>query len=460
MPEPRICPECGEPATARWPVSASLWPKRRMIPTLLVLLAAAALGVWLWKTSDRVVLSSGTPMPRLLEPGMSPQRLASLAAGEEELEGGLHAALLTATAFPLKQPGITAIEVGWAPAPNTASVYTRRGWPAPWRTRSERRWYEDPDSRQGFVPSSTDTSLNRPRSVTQGVRDVRHVPPRDRFSWTGAKLYHHPPPEQAGGALVTETYDLYAALWPLAAAIVVYTAGSALLLLVRIVRRRRESLLLRRLVLLAAACAAVLMLALLVVPSKRTEGPDTFASARPVQRGTPPGQVYWTLDGFTRLPLTRDQLAAGAAIPDQELARSILDAIPAPPEPDLFLAAAPVPEAVLAGASYRSFSPKLRLLAIQTCRYERRGDFGMVEPLPAPPRLLWTGFSNRLTLQWGAGPTRSDITEVAITLQTALAVIAGLWLIWILSRLVAAVSLAITARRRRCRRQCVACGYG
>lgn len=462
MPEsdpPRICPECGKPATARWPVAVSLWPKRRIIPVAITLLAAVTLGVGLWQTSETNTVTSGTPMPRLLTPLLSPGDLAGIASGEQRAEGSLADSLLDATSIPLNQPGVTAIDVGWAPAPNELHVYSRRGWPAAWWTRSERRWYEDSAAKTGFVPATIDHALKR-LSLREWAPDARRVPPRDRFAWSGAKLHHRPPPEETGGAFIAESFDLFAVMWPLAAGVITWSAGSAALLIARLIRRRTEPTLARRVVRITAAAAALVMLGFLLIPSARSQAANAV-QAKLVTKGIGGGgQLTW--EAFSRLDITRQELADDARADNAALARMILDAAPPPTDgPPLFLAAAPVPEAVLLGATSRSFSPKLRLLRILTCQYVRHTDFGAVEPLPAPYFRIYVAdyAEHHLTAQWGSGPTRSNITEISVTIETALGVIVALWLVWAVARLGATGWLAIIARRRRRAARCIACGY-
>lgn len=453
-PADRLCPECGEPATARWPVAVSLWPKRRMIPALVALLAAAALGVWLWKTSTTNMVTSGTMMPRALEPRATLDQLERIAAGEDA--AGDLAAALRAAATPLPQPGVTGLDVGWVAPPGDVITSFSRGWPSPWLTRHERRLYADSSSRTGFIPSATDASKD-PISVWEAPGDLRRIAPRQRLAWSGAQLYRRPPPEETGGVYVTETYNILAAFWPIGAAVTVWIIGSAAILIARLVRRRREGPVVRRALLLATGAAAVAMLGLLLIPSRQKE------SVGPVWVPTVavPGQPYRLLEGFARLPATLESLSAPAAPDDAALARMILDSTP-PPDDDRFcLAVAGTPEAVLARASTRTVTPAVRLLTIRTCQYERRSDFGPVEPLPGRFRIFTSGYGDRrIVVRWASGPNRANVTEASVNVSVALAVIIALWLVWLIARLGATASLAITARRRRRGGQCVACGYG
>jgi hypothetical protein len=259
---------------------------------------------------------------------------------------------------------------------------------------------------------------------------------------------------------VTEAYNIMAVFWPLGAGVAIWIIGSAAILIVRLVRRKREAPLVRRLLLLVATAAAVGTLGLLLLPSQRKE------SAGPVlvQTMAPPGlpsQPYRVLTGFARLPATLEALSAPEAPNDAAIARMILDAAP-PPEDDRFcLAVAGTPETVLARASIRTLTPAIRLLTIRTCHYERRSDFGPVEPLPGSFRIFASGYGNRhIVVRWASGPDRTDITEASVRVSIALAVIISLWLVWLLARLGVTGGLTIIARRRRHCGRCVACGYG
>src|SRR5690606_7860451 len=129
------------------------------------------------------------------------------------------------------------------------------------------------------------------------------------LAWSGARLYWRPPPEETGGVYVAESYNLFAALWPLAAAIAVWASGSAALLIARAARRRREAPRARRVVTTIAVAAGLCVLALLLIPSKRSEslGPVLVQTKAP-----PRGQPYRLLDGFSRLPVTHDRLTGPA----------------------------------------------------------------------------------------------------------------------------------------------------
>src|SRR5690606_21552634 len=129
----------------------------------------------------------------------------------------------------------------------------------------------------------------------------------------------------------------------------------------RAARRRREPPRARRVVTTIAVAAGLCVLALLLIPSKRSEslGPVLVQTKAP-----PRGQPYRLLDGFSRLPVTHDRLTGPAGPHDAALATLILDTAPPPEAADVYLAAAAVPETILAGASTRTISPPMRLLTI------------------------------------------------------------------------------------------------
>src|SRR5690606_41037172 len=80
-------------------------------------------------------------LPRMVEPGVTPARLARIARGEEQTAGALSESI-TAAAHPLKQPGVTGIDVGWTEPAHEVVTQRQRGWPTAWFARSEWRWYE------------------------------------------------------------------------------------------------------------------------------------------------------------------------------------------------------------------------------------------------------------------------------------------------------------------------------
>lgn len=461
-----VCPECGYrvdgPPHAPTP---AMRRARALIPRRLLVLVLLAIAIAMGFTSSMSSSTTGVGVPRFVEPLITYADLQAVARGESPSGPGLLERFRhTLGEDPQVRPGRRLIEVAIDRSVPQATFPDRRtrslGWPASWVTIRTYRSYDDPLHRSGLRKSVTvfGTRPPPPSRSSPPFIDPLYVPAGPRFAWFGDILRYQPPPEATEG--IPTTWDInFIGLFATVGVFVAAWCGAALVvrLLARIWPKATR---LRRAVPAAvmAVVAGLIAASVMLTPEPR---PTPFLYL-PSPASAPAGGGSTFHAGFSRLSLDENQLRSlSGPGGDAELARSILDAIPPPPDrPETwFLAAVGEPVSTVGSGKTMLLSPRFLFAYLGRHAYVLRPGTPAGEPLvPRDP------FSVRL-----AGPTLNLSYTAAgpppvkyfagFNLSSLFSLFVLLWLLFQTTRLSIALSQNRRLRRRARLRLCANCGY-
>lgn len=394
------CPECGWDTSQRRSVMpASLKKARRWVIAAIVLAAAIAMMIAA-ATTKSFHYSLGTPVPRLLDPPVILTEVQRIAGGGAPGGHELTRRLLSVIE-PINPhlPGSRSVEVGFV-RPNTERLeYTTFGWPSVWVSRSITSIWDDAVAQTGFKPAVTDAKA-RPIGQYEAPEDPLRIYPGPRWRWEGAALRLQMQPEETGGRYTI--YHIHA-LGLLAAVVLVLLIAAA----IEWARRRWGKRRLRTVRTRFWLVTALLTLAFAgagLAGSKRFLRFNVFPKLKQVV--LPPAPVYYTRDGFARLPLSADdaERLLGHEDGDRQLAAAVLAAAPkeAGPAESLYLAATYDNECAVNESTTINLFGAFHLASVGYESYVRRGDFGTVEPM-APRRVLTVDTANGQLSAWWSG---------------------------------------------------------
>lgn len=479
-----ICSECGRPADDRsLPPIPSLFHWRRMVPVIVLALAVTSLAVWLKSGAVTFMAGSGSFVPRLVEPGITRSDLEAIANGERTDFAFAQAVSEAATPRSGSHlPGEPQLDVGFV-SPRGARVISRSmGWPVPWVSLREYHNYDNPVTREGFLPVRTDPNAAAPGPFARPNNPLQiHV--RPRMQWRDWKLRFQPAPEDIGGIERTKTLSLPGIAISLGIVIVAWWLTATALFIVSLFRRKQLQ---GRRIKIAVACVtgAAIILAGLLTRDHSENVTIRVDFDRLVPGGTGTASTLMVRRGFVYPGISPDQLHELLEQPDGDarLARRILEALddapPAEPptprwvrneqgvimmlpddESNEYLAVVFQDETVMENADLMILNPTLALMQIQSSQYIRRPDFGDSEFVAAPAGWRFEKQHNIAVLRRSLGSADDPTTTYMFDLERNGLIIVALAALWIIAVFICHGIPRWIAKRRRRRGRCVACGY-
>lgn len=461
-----VCPECGYRVDG--PLHAPTPAMRRaraVIPRRLVVLVLLAIATAIGLTSSMSSSTAGVGVPRFVEPLITYADLQALGRGESPSGPGLlDRFMYTLGPNPQVVPGRRLIEVTIGRSVPQATFPDRRtrslGWPASWVTVRTYRSYDDPLHRLGLRKSVTvfGTPPPPPSRHSPPFIDPLHVPAGPRFAWFGDVLRYQPPPEATAG--IPTTWDInFIGLFATVGVFVASWYGAAMVvgLLARIwprAMRLRRAMPAAMMAVVAGLFAASVML----TPEPRP-APFLYLAS---PAAAPAGGNSTFHAGFSRLSLDEDQLRElSGRDGDAELARSILEAVPPPPDrPEAwFLAAVSEPVSTIGSGKTVLLSPRFMFAYVGRLAYVlRRGAPAGESLVPREP------FSVRLAgpyLNLSYTATRPQPVRyfAGFNLSSLFCLFVLLWLLFQTTQLTIAFLQSSRLRRRARLRLCAKCGY-
>ncbi len=344
--QPLICTECGWPKVVRKPS----WRAR---PWVLAVLLTLGLLVYAATTLRGVIGSSGSEMPRFVEPGVSAADAASVLAdtteqGVQKAEKFVRSILEASELDPrLLTVGPSIIHAAFGPAAAPVEETWSFGWPAAWLTGKSTIVYDDAMNRVGPKVAMTDHRRPLLRKY-QDVPDPIRAPPRRLVEMWGLDVVISPAPEATNGVLHRWHVRLAGLSLTLAVCVGVGTAAGAMAR-----RRLREKDDQRRVVRVRVSAVLGCMGACLFLAMMSSEARSQLGAPRWVrqtQQGLSPAPIYWLCAPCVDLGLTSEnieRLLAQPGGPKQVLAR-LLEVAPIEGPPDsAFLGLAMYPTAWL-----------------------------------------------------------------------------------------------------------------
>jgi hypothetical protein len=456
-----VCPECGSDGSGQ-DAQGRGFGRRRLLVLLWVLILLIATGVLLGRHTKTWQFTYGSGGARLVGTGLSLENIRQIAAGES-VQGAKDLPTLVLQATP-RQPDIAdtwALDVGFVPAPSEVREEWSLGWPTVWAKRSRFFVYQDGLARSGLRSAVTDPTL----PVTQGYeipRDRLAIPVLPRWRWRGRELVYQAPPKETGGVFAITALRLPAMAVPGAMIVLAWVAMT--LLIWGLERRGRDPRGMRVARPIVACIILLAFISIALASIKREE--TTWLNTKLRQVGYPPGPVYFAREGYARIRMNRAEVERLSESPNgaRTLAAEILRVAPIPSrvaENSVYLAAGADPAAMLDEPRSRHtlISEGFPVMSFNREYFQRRPDFGVVEPVPHPPGIRLLGLDSFWYLVIpSADPSRPTI-RLGVSPDTLGMIVLGICGLTMAAWYPLVGFQRHQIRKRRARGECPSCGY-
>lgn len=286
-----LCTECGWPRVARKPALwAGPWVFAALVTFTLIIVGVV--------TGKSYTYSSGGPMAAFAAPAVTALEATAVARGDGPDVDARTAAIvdaLLAKSLPLDDlaPGPVTLLLAFGAPEASFSEGWSFGWPTVWVSGGATRVYADAMTRTGEVAAATDPT-RAPLGRNQWEPDVSRTPPRSLFDFHNMTLVIRPAPEQTKGVLREWRVRLLGLSVAVAMLIGVWLIASA------VARRGRASGdpgRVRRVCVMSTLAALVALIGLGALTCRGGSQVGHPMWANSVQRGVPPGPVYWASEG-------------------------------------------------------------------------------------------------------------------------------------------------------------------
>jgi len=311
------CPECGyDPSSG--PPPRSPWHWLRMRPTLVVVILAVAIGVWLFLDRTSAVMGSGTPMATLVEPGIRAGDLQAWTADVVSNRGLFDSVLASSSGWLDRLSMYPDLHVYFYLVEATDDYRTERrcGWPLRLWSDTTLERFDDPITRAARQAIQTDGSLAPrldPLDMTLGA-PRGGAAPRPRWDWKFGTLFHKPSPEETGGASVWTSWHAAGIAATMGLVALAWAMGAVLGRYIDVRRRRRSRPRVGRVV---RHTAAVLTLLVIAVGSAMSFETSSHVVIDPIvlSRGRLPPSAP---KGPARVAIPANELLARVNDPDRD----------------------------------------------------------------------------------------------------------------------------------------------